>query len=61
MKQCGGHTILTVFNLVLLLFYHETSEWPTRLNEVNMYTYNIIYIYIAFYVHIYMTPYKAQH
>ena len=35
--------ILTVYNAVLLFFYREAPEWPTRLNEVYLYIHITLY------------------
>jgi len=38
------------FMIRLLLFYHETPEWPTRLNEVYFYLCIYVFIYLSIYI-----------
>jgi len=42
-----NYLILIIYNLVLLLFYHETPEWPTRLNEVYLYVCIYLFMYVC--------------
>jgi len=46
--------LLTVYNAVLLLFYHETPEWPTRLNEAYLYIHTTLCIHIRIHIYVYI-------